>query len=100
MTNRERERLAGRLLSLAKQAISLSPHEQLAREFTDQGFGFDEEGLAELTALRDWLLREKGWGSKYSERYLSDLLAPAISGVRDKLDYQDALAAAERLDDD
>jgi hypothetical protein len=99
VTKKERESLAGRLLGLAKKSKPLLPQEQLRVEFTDQGFGLDEGGLIELQELRDWLLRERGWGSKYSERHLSNLLAARIGALRKTLDYQDSLKAAEELDD-
>jgi hypothetical protein len=93
----DRKRLAGLLLGLAKASLLVGP-QPLQVEFDD--FGFDDGGAARLGELRDVLLRQQGWGAKYSERYLTDALLPVIGALRTTPDYKQALTAAEKLDRD
>jgi hypothetical protein len=93
----DRKRLAGLLLGLAKASLLVGP-QSLQVEFDD--FGFDDGGAARLGELRDVLLRQQGWGAKYSERYLTDALLPVIGALRTTPDYKQALTAAEKLDRD
>ena len=83
MDSAERQRLAGKLLGLAKALRPLGPG-PVRIEFGD--FGLDTNGVAQLDETRNWLLRQNGWGSKYSEKYLTTALAKAVTPLQTSVD--------------